>query len=164
MIAITLSALALVVSSYLAIGQWTAQRRANFTSAYLQLLGEYRSVRFQDNLLYIYHRLNAENDPQMGFLSLPDDVREKFYDVVYFFQQLAILHHMGIFDDFILAGTHRQVVRTWDSIAPFVLRQRELSGDGPSYLLRPLEKFAEEARRTDPELMDRILAKKRLRW
>jgi hypothetical protein len=162
-IAIVLSGLALVVSTYMAFRQWTAQRRESFTSAYLQLLSEYRSLRFQDNLQYIYQRLGIENDPQMGILGLPDDVREKFFDIAYFFQQVALLHRLRVFDDMILAGTHRQVVRVWDSIAPFVLRQRELSGHGNAYLLRILEMFAEEARQVDPEILNELLAKPQ-RW
>ncbi|MGI8334779.1 DUF4760 domain-containing protein [Actinomadura scrupuli] len=164
LIALVLSALALVSSSYLAMQQKSVQRRANFVPAYMQMLTELRSTGFHDHYQYVCTRLQAEHDPELGLSGLPEQARQAVYDVAYFFQGFAMLRLTRIIDDDTMVSMHVRVVRAWDAIAPYVEREREINGTSGLYLLRILEEYANDARRLPPDSVNMLIERHRKRW
>ncbi|MBB5079508.1 hypothetical protein [Nonomuraea endophytica] len=125
-VAIGLSVLALLSSVYFAFQQVTSMKRANYVPAYLALLDVFRSPTFHEHHRYVVQRLGAEHDPALGISGLPAEAQEAVYDVAFFLHNFVILERLGIIDDRYLMTLNDRVVRTWQAIAPFVHREREL--------------------------------------
>jgi hypothetical protein len=142
-IAIVLSAMALGVSTWLAVRQVFLSKKANHLPAYLDLLSDFRSREFNDHYLYVCEKLAREHKPDLGISGLPDDAREAVYDIAYYYQAFAILIFTRIVDeDVILALFHWRIIRVWESIAPYVTREREVSKASGAQILRLLEEYA----------------------
>jgi hypothetical protein len=154
-IAIALSAVALGVSTWLAVRQVLLSKRANHLPAYLELLSEFRSREFNDHYLYVCEKLAAEHDAKLGISGLPDNAREAVYDITYYYQAFVLLALTRIVDeDVVLAFFHWRIVRVWEAIAPYVAREREISQASGDQVLGLLEEYAvNHARRLSPESM-----------
>ncbi|MFF7230417.1 hypothetical protein [Streptomyces sioyaensis] len=156
-VATGLSVVALLVTLYSAVSHAGLQRRSNQLPAYVDLLADFRSVEFHDRYWFVTHRLLAEYDPALGLHGLPDDVRRQVYDVVYYYQNIAVLRLADILDDEMVALLRIRVVKLWEAVAPFVRREREVLGTDGWYLLRSLEEFAHDAQHMPHDTIDRLL-------
>jgi hypothetical protein len=142
-IAIALSIVALGISTWLAVRQVLLSERANHLPAYLTLLSEFRSREFNDHYLYVCERLRKEHDAALGISGLPAGAREAIYDVAYYYQMLAVLILTRIVsEDIVLAFFHWRIIRAWEAISPYVIREREISKASGSTVLRLLEEYA----------------------
>ncbi|MGW5446138.1 DUF4760 domain-containing protein [Streptomyces asiaticus] len=157
LVASGLSVVALLVTLYSAVSQAGLQRRSNQLPAYVDLLADFRSVEFHDRYWFVTQRLLAEHDPALGLSGLPDDARRQVYDIVYYYQNIAVLRLADIVDDEMVALLRIRVIKVWDAVAPFVFREREIMGTGGRYLLRGLEDFAHDARRMPHDIIDRLM-------
>ncbi|MGD1217050.1 hypothetical protein AB9Q10_01300 [Streptomyces krungchingensis] len=139
-VAIGLSVLALLSSTYFAFQQVSSMKRANYLPAYLALLDNFRSPTFHQHHRYVIQRLGVEHDPDHGISGLPAEAQEALYDVAFFLHNFVILKRLGIIDDRYLTTLNNRVVRTWEAIGPFVRRERELVP--LPHLLQILEDYA----------------------
>jgi len=102
-------------------------------------------------------------DPKSGISGLPDHAREAIYDIAYYYQIFASLISTGIVDEEVtLALIHGRVIKVWDAISPFVIREREITDATGRYLLQILEAFAARAEQVVVEPPTSVLA--RSRW
>ncbi|MET9900787.1 hypothetical protein [Streptomyces sp. NPDC006446] len=148
-VAISLSVLALLSSTYFAFQQVSSMKRANYLPAYLELLNEFRSATFHQHHWYITNRLAAEHDPDLGISGLPSEAQEAIYDVAFFLHNFVVLRRLGIIDDRYLMTLNNRVIRTWEAIGPFVRRERELVPI--PHLLQILEEYAALAAVVPPD-------------
>ncbi|KUO13826.1 hypothetical protein AQJ58_01730 [Streptomyces sp. DSM 15324] len=121
------------------------------------MLADFRSVEFHDRYQFVTQRLLAEYDPALGLSGLPDDVRRQVYDIVYYYQNIAVLRLADIVDDEMMALLRVRVVKVWAAVGPFVLREREVMGTGGQYLLRGLEDFASDAQDMPHDTVNRLM-------
>lgn len=142
LIAVVLSVLALASSVYLAAQQSALQRKANYLPAYIEMLGQFRSMEFNDHYRFVTQDLAGIHDPQLGLCRLPDDARAAVYDTAYYFQNFVALYLLGIIDDQIIATMHVRIVAIWNAVAPYVHRERETNPTTGPHLLLVLEVFA----------------------
>jgi hypothetical protein len=152
-----LSVVALVVTLYSAVSQTGLQRRSNRLPAYVDLLADFRSVEFHDRYWFVTQRLAAEYDPVLGLSGLPDDARRQVYDIVYYYQNIAVLRIADIVDDEMVALLRIRVIKVWAAVAPFVVCEREVMGAHGRYLLRGLEDFAHDAQHMPHDVIDHLL-------
>ncbi|MFI6014097.1 hypothetical protein ACIBAG_35745 [Streptomyces sp. NPDC051243] len=153
---VVVSVSALVISSWLARNQFTAQRHGNHVGPVLELLSEFRSLDFQRNYAFVRDEL-----PQLpsdnGISGLDEDVQRKIYDIGYFFQLWAVLAYLDIMDErFVNALLRRRYLEIWSALQPFVAKERELLGVPDSAVLSVLEDFVtrlEAAPRERPQLL-----------
>ena len=141
-VATILSVMALLSSIYIALEHRGLQKRANFVPAYMKMIDEFRSVEFQDRLLYVTTRLRSDHDPHLGISGLPDEVRRAVFDVGYFYQGVGMLRLQNILDEAIVPTLHVRGTQVWEAIAPYVEREREIQGLDNRYMLRILEEYA----------------------
>ncbi|MFI0964180.1 hypothetical protein ACH4S8_22615 [Streptomyces sp. NPDC021080] len=163
LVATGLSAVALFVTLCSAVSQAGLQRRSNQLPAYVDLLADFRSVEFHDRYWFVSRRLPVEYDPALGLSGLPEDVRRQVYDIVYYYQNIAVLRLVDIVDDEMTALLRSRVVSVWEAVAPFVLREREIMGAEGRQLLRGLEDLAHDAQRMPHALVDRLMRLSRTR-
>lgn len=145
-IALAMSGLAIITSTYVALKHEGLQKAANFVPAYTALLRQYQSMEFHDHYTYVTTRLRAENDPEAGMSGLPDEARRAVYDVAYFYQGFGVMYLLGVLDDEILPTMRPRSLKVWEAIEPYVQREREICGFNEVYVLRALEEFATETR------------------
>ncbi|HEY5832702.1 DUF4760 domain-containing protein [Streptomyces sp.] len=157
LVATGLSVVALIVTMYSATQQAVLLRRSNQLPAYVDLLADFRSVEFHDRYWFVTQRLSVEYDPVMGLSGLPDEVRREVYDVVYYYQNIAVLRLADIVDDEMVALLRIRVIKVWEAVAPFVERERAVMGTNGQYLLRSLEDFAHDARHMPHGAIDHLL-------
>lgn len=148
-VAIGLSVMALLSSTYFAFQQVSSMKRANYLPAYLALLNDFRSPTFHQHHRYVIQRLRAEHNPDHGISGLPAEAQEAIYDVAFFLHNFVILKRLGIIDDRYLTTLNDRVVRTWEAIGPFVQRERELVP--LPHLLQILEDHAATAATHPPD-------------
>ncbi|WP_040694355.1 DUF4760 domain-containing protein [Nocardia vinacea] len=158
-IAIVVSVATMITSTLIGFKQARLARDANQIPAVIDLLTEFRTVKFHDNYMKIVTQLDRQNPTGAGISDLPEDMREAVLDVGYYFQVLASLIALGILDEAsTMAMLHYRFVTIWDAIAPYVMVERSKPySDGHN--LSMLEFFAERARRipvgATPQLLNR---------
>ncbi|WP_043663330.1 hypothetical protein [Streptomyces xylophagus] len=148
-LAIGLSVLALLSSTYFAFQQVSSMKRANYLPAYLELLNHFRSATFHQHHWYIVNRLTTEHDPALGISGLPGEAQEAIYDVAFFLHNFVVLRRLDIIDDRYLITLNNRIIRTWEAIGPFVRRERELVPI--PHLLQILEDYAAVAALVSPD-------------
>jgi hypothetical protein len=142
-VAIILSAIALGISTLLAVRQVLLSERANHLPAYLNLLSAFRSREFNDHYIYVCEKLRKEHSAESGISGLPDSAREAVYDVAYYYQTLAVLILTRILSEYvILAFFHWRIIRVWEAISPYVIKEREMSEASGATVLKLLEEYA----------------------
>lgn len=160
-VAVLLAGLALASSTVLAIEQARLSRRANMIPAHVDLAAQFRSLEFNDHYQFVTTRLAAECDPQGGISGLSDEARAAVYDVAGLFQGIASLRVLDILDDRVLAIIKVRTVRVWESVAPFVLRERELQGTPGQQFWRLLEEFAADAAALPDDVVNLLIDRHR---
>jgi hypothetical protein len=129
--AVLISVLAAGLSTALAARQARFMRQANHLPVIMDLLNEFRSVEFNERYEYVCARLQQDHSPSEGVTGLPREARSAVYDVVYFYQLFATLVGLGILDEKpIIAVLNHRIVRVWQAVKPFALRERELDSAG----------------------------------
>ncbi|MFK4227619.1 hypothetical protein [Streptomyces sp. NPDC019890] len=144
-LAIILSVVALASSTYLAFYQTVLMRRANYLPVYVDLLTAFRSSEFHEQYRFVTEILPVEHDAQLGFSGLPDDAKKAAYNIAYYYQNFAVLRLIGIIDEEVIALLHLRIVKVWQSLEPFVRREREIMGTTGIPFMRVLEDFAADA-------------------
>jgi|GEM_PF-3214520 len=71
-VALVLSAVALGISTWLAVRQALQQKRATHLPAYLGMLSEFRSREFNDHYLYVCEKLSILSLVFPGFRIMPE--------------------------------------------------------------------------------------------
>ena len=160
-VAVILACLALASSTVLAVEQARLSRRANHIPAHFDLAAQFRSLEFNDHYQFVTTRLAAECDPHGGISGLSDEARAAVYDVAGLIQGIASLRVLDILDDRVLAVIKVRAVRVWESVAPFVLRERELQGTSGQYLWRLLEEFAADAAALPDDVVNSLIDQQR---
>jgi hypothetical protein len=155
--AVVLSIVALCSTTLTAVRQTVLMNRSNHLPAYLAMLDEFRSVEFNDHYLYVTEQLRSEHDPLLGLRDLPVRARGAIYDIGYFFQNFVALRRLEIVDDQILTSMNFRIIRVWQAIEPFILRERELMAADGMQLMEVLEYYARTAREVPPAAGWRLL-------
>ncbi|WP_051808112.1 DUF4760 domain-containing protein [Actinoplanes subtropicus] len=156
--ALVVSLLALVISAVFAARQVVLMRNANYVPVLIDLLSQFRSMEFNDNYRFICTRLPVEHDSVGGITGLPDDVREKIYDVAYYYQVFAALTALGVLQDqHIIVVLRDRIIHVWEAIEPFVLVERESAHHTGPFLFRNLEEFAKKAKEMPSTTVDRFM-------
>jgi hypothetical protein len=156
--ALAVSLLALIISAAFGARQIALMRNANYVPVLIDLLGQFRSLEFNDNYRYICTRLPVEHDPASGISGLPDDVRIKIYDIAYYYQLFAALAALRVVQyDHIILVLRDRIVQVWDAIEPFALAERESAQHTGPFLFRNLEEFASRAREMPSATVDRFM-------
>jgi hypothetical protein len=120
-------------------------------------LSEAISLR-SPHYLYVCEKLTKEHDPKSGISGLPDEARDAIYDIAYYYQIFASLIRTGIVDEETsLAFIRGRVIRVWEAISPYVIREREITAATGPHLLQILEDFAAHAQGTPTELPSAVL-------
>jgi hypothetical protein len=141
-LAIALSAAALLISSVLAMQQARLMFRANHIPIYMELFSQYRSVEFQEHCRFIVERLAQENvAEETGISGLPDEPRAAAYDVAGLFTEIATLRLLGAIDDRIDSMVQVRLLQVWRVLAPFVYAERKRLGTSNMFW-RSFEEFA----------------------
>ncbi|GAA4470895.1 hypothetical protein GCM10023170_088450 [Phytohabitans houttuyneae] len=144
--ALAVSFFAVALSAGFAARQILLMRNANYVPVLVDLLGQFRSMEFNDNYLYVCTRLQHEQDPAKGISGLPADVRAKIYDVAYFYQLFAALVALKVVkEQDIVAVLRDRIVHVWQAVEPFVHTERSSTVPTGPFLMRNLEEFAKRA-------------------
>jgi hypothetical protein len=160
-VAIVLSAVAFVTSTFIALQHQALQKAANFAPTYIQLLKQYQTIEFHDRYRYVTTKLKTEHDPKLGISGLPDDARRAVYDIAYFFQGYGMFRLLRILDDQVLPTMQPRILAVWEAIEPYVERERELHGFSGLYILRVLEEFVKDAKALPPGSLNAMLTRRR---
>lgn len=139
--AVSISVVALGMSTRLTSRQVAMQRHANYLPALMTLLGELRDARFHARYEYVINVLPS-HEPSLGLRGLPDEAKEAVYDVAYFFQLFAMLGSMQVVDEEMVGALlRRRVIDAWTAMAPFIRQERVLENT-PGEILLFFEDFA----------------------
>jgi hypothetical protein len=156
--ALAISLFALAISAAFAARQVALMRHANYVPILIDLLGQFRSLEFNNNYRYVCTRLAHDYDSAAGISGLPDDVRAKVYDVAYYYQLFAALAALRVVrDEHIVAVFRDRIINVWQEIEPFVHAERDISPSTGSFLLRQLEEFAKKAQQMPSSAVDRFM-------
>ncbi len=144
-IAIIVSFVTLVSSTYLAVRQARLQNRANHIDVFVQLMNEFRDVTFHDKFRYVVSELQIDHPPELGLgiFELPEPARGIVVNIAYYFQNCAAFIGHGLLDEErIVAMLHVRFISVWRAIEPYVLAERQKNLTTGKYLLTSLERLA----------------------
>lgn len=162
-LAIALSAAALLISSVLAMQQAGLMSRANHIPIYVDLFSQYRSVEFQEHCRLIVERLAQENvAEETGISGLPDEARAAVYDVAGLFAEIATLRLLGAIDRRIDVMVQVRLLQVWRVLAPFVYAERKRLGTSNMFW-RSLEEFAADVDRLPEGSINALIQRRRRR-
>lgn len=132
-IALSVSVLALTLSTALAVRQLRTTRAsgrdANHTQVLLRLNGEYRGDEFQESEEYVLDRLAAEHDPELGIDLLPAEARRHVRRVGHYYADYGMLAALPTVDSERIVGVvHYRVRAAWAALEPWVRAERRARG------------------------------------
>lgn len=157
--AIAISILALAVSTYLAVRQALAAKQANQIPVFVDLLREARSPEFRNRERSLWREL-GNYDQTKGFAGLPKERRDDAEVVCSYYSALAYCIAIGVVEhDLAVIPIHYRLLKTWESVYPFVIAEREIRGDGESFL-NLLEDFVAEARQTNTQSLEEEISRR----
>jgi hypothetical protein len=161
-VALSVSVLALTMSTLLAIRQLRTTRAAgqdsNHTQVLLRLNGEYRTDEFQASEEFVLERLAEEHDPGLGIGRLPSEARRHARRVGHYYADYGMLSALPTVDsDRIVGVVHFRVREAWVALEPYVRAERRERGSNSYW--RYFEHLACLAAVVDKE---RLLADQRL--
>jgi hypothetical protein len=134
------------------IASWLLARQAlklnqnsNHLPVVLDLLATQRTAEFLRKEKRLWDHLN-EYDEDLGFFELPEPIRSDAIEIALYYQSLGYVSEYGLADgELITIQAHYRMLRTWDTIKPFVQGERRLRG-GENTFLNSYELFAGHAR------------------
>jgi hypothetical protein len=132
--ALSVSVLALSVSTLMAVRQLRTTRASgqdsNHTQVLLRLNGEYRSDEFQESEEFVLDRLADEHDPALGIARLPSKARRHVRRVGHYYADYGMLAALPTVDsDRIVGVVHFRVREAWSVLEPYVLAERRARGN-----------------------------------
>ena len=133
-VAVSVSVLALTVSTLLAVRQLRTNRLSgqdtNHTQVLLSLNGEYRSDAFQASEEFVLDRLADEYDTELGIGRLPSEARRHVRRVGHYYADYGMLAALPTVDsDRIVGVVHFRVREAWSVLEPFVQAERRARGN-----------------------------------
>ena len=132
-IALSVSVLALTISTVLAVRQIRSTRAsgrdANHTQVLLRLNGEYRSDEFQESEEYVLEHLAEEHDPELGTSRLPSEARRHVRRVGHYYADYGMLATLPTVDSERIVGVvHFRVREAWAALEPWIRAERRSRG------------------------------------
>ncbi|GAB3276830.1 hypothetical protein [Kineosporia babensis] len=156
-IAVGISLLALAITVWLAFKQLSSERAAHHLGIVSDLLDDFRSSQFHDDHRFLAEELPRTYSPELGVAGLPEEVRERFYRVLYFYQKVALLTALGILSDRrFVQLLHQRMAWVWSGVKPHVEieRTRDLNGER---LLRGVQDLVESSEGLPVDPLERDL-------
>ncbi|MFI7194038.1 DUF4760 domain-containing protein [Nocardia nova] len=145
--ALVISIGSIVVSTAMAVRQQRLSRNANHIPTMSNLMAEFRSPPFHDAHRTVMAQ-PKQQAAEIGFSDLPDDQRDAFVNVVYFYQMIATQIAMGVLnEEVMLAQIRSRIVAVWDAVELYVQAERLNNPYGDKHMLSLLEYYAGRARR-----------------
>ena len=165
LLALVIAFMSLAIGSTISFRQARSARDANHIAVLVTQMNDFRERTFNEDHDYLCRSMGQHNSHN-GISGLPEDVRQKFYNVVYFYQILGVLIMLKTLSrNDIITIYQRRVVELWNSLEPFVKSERRLNGDEHGDLLANFQAFAEAAMDFRPNslrlLIDRNLRRRR---
>ena len=148
-ITLVIALAALAVSSLFAIRQIGTARNANQLLVVNEILREFWSSKFRHQEELLWDKIKDQGE-DVAYSQLPDNLREAADNVCSTYLMLAHVVSLRMVDRklAILPISYR-VVRTWEAVSPFVVRERKLRGPEGSFFFSVLESFVEFIKRQD---------------
>jgi hypothetical protein len=151
--------IALAVSSYFAVRQNLAAKRANQTPIFIDLFKDARNPEFRDREQSLWQNLK-KHDPALGFSGLPKEQRHNIDIVCTFYSTLAYCVSIGIAEaNIAVIPIHYRLLKTWETVYPFVVGERKVRNDGGSFLAL-LENFVAEAKLIDIRSLEKEVSRR----
>jgi hypothetical protein len=146
--ALIISLAALAVSSFLAIRQIGTARNTNQLAVVNETLREFWSPNFRHQEELLWDKLKDQGE-DVAYSQLPGNLREAADSVCSVYLMLAYVVSVRIVDwKLAILPISYRVVRTWEAVSPFVVRERKLRGHEVSFF-GVLESFVEFIKRQD---------------
>lgn len=156
--AIAASVIALTMSSVLAIRQHLLIRQQNQIPVFVDLLREARTPEFRHRERRIWDELPTF-ESGAGFGGLSDDIRDDAEVVFSYYSTLAYCVAIGVVNpDMAVVPVHYRLLKTWDTLHPFVLAERDARGDGDSFL-NLLEDLVAQAKASDMKVVEERISR-----
>ncbi|MCZ7458917.1 DUF4760 domain-containing protein [Streptomyces sp. WMMC940] len=128
LLAVLLSAVALVTSIAVSRRQLRLAQNSNVLPIILQLFKETRDPDFSRAIEYISHDLAREYPPDNGYRRLPPEVRKHVRRIGLFYDDVGKLVAFGVVDERLVIGSYGvNIVAMWDALSPYIHRERALS-------------------------------------
>ncbi len=140
---LVISLAALAVSSFFAIRQIGTARNANQLPVVNEILRKFWSPEFRHQEEFLWDELKDQGE-DVAYSRLPVDLREAADNICSTYLMLAYVVSLRIVDQKLaILPIHYRVVRTWEAVSPFVVRERKLRGREDSFfsLLESLVEF-----------------------
>jgi hypothetical protein len=160
--ALVASFASLVIATVIALRQARIAHRANQLPVLLDLIYQQRSLSFRKSEEKLWDDL-PRCDPSAGLGGLREESRDRLFEVALLYQHLAYMIGLGIIDrEVAILPMHYRMIRTWDTLAPFVQHERGVRND-PYGFMNAFEYLAESVRREDVVKLTQRMGKKILR-
>lgn len=155
-LALVISLAALATSAFFAIRQIGTARNANQLPVMNEILRRFFSPKFRYQEELLWDNLKDQGE-DVAYSQLPDNLRKAADSVCSVYLMLAYVVSLKIVDRrlAILPISYR-VVRTWEAVSPFVVRERKLREHEVSFF-GLLESFVEFIKRQDLQSIDKEL-------
>jgi hypothetical protein len=133
-VALSVSMLALTMSTVLAVRQLRTTRAtgqdSNHTQVLLRLNGEYRTDEFQASEEFVLDRLADTHDPELGIGRLPSEARRHVRRVGHYYADYGMLAALPTVDsDRIVGVVHFRVREAWAALEPYTRAERRIRGN-----------------------------------
>jgi hypothetical protein len=148
---LVLSVLALFVSVAIAVRQLRAAHNSNSISVMLELFGEYRSPEMLQARTVVLERLPSlkRHETELGWASLPTDVRDSALRTSHFFDNVGILVANDLIPpDPMIAFFGGSALNCWERMLPYISEERAKWGT-PLYQAY-FELFVSMTKKRDP--------------
>ncbi|MDQ7808422.1 hypothetical protein Q5425_32210 [Amycolatopsis sp. A133] len=156
--AIVASLLALTMSSLLAIRQHLLIKQQNQIPVFVDLLREARTPEFRHRERRVWNELPTFSS-ESGFGGLSDEIRDDAEVVFSYYSTLAYCVAIGVVNpDMAVVPVHYRLLKTWDTLHPFVLAEREARDDGDSFL-NLLEDLVTQAKASDMRAVEERISR-----
>lgn len=160
LVALALSTAALVVGSLIAHRQVKSVRDTNHIMVLISQMNEFRTRKFNEDHDYVCDRLAAEHNSHKGVSELPQEAKDAFYNITYFYQILGVLVLLGTLDrDDVVTLYQRRLKMLWAAAEPFIKAERRRRPENEG-LLKNLESLAEAASKLPDGSLNRLIERK----
>ncbi|MEV0178429.1 hypothetical protein AB0I54_03850 [Streptomyces sp. NPDC050625] len=127
-LALAISVLSLVVSSFVSARQLQLANNSNLLPVVVELFRETRQPDFSRAIEYIKSDLAREHSPEFGYRRLPDEPLRHVRRVSLFYDDVGKLVAHGVVDERLIIGSYGpNIINMWNVLAPYIYRERELT-------------------------------------
>jgi hypothetical protein len=154
---LTLSVLATLVSSLIAVRQSKLMRHTNLVPVVVDMFRDFRDPEFKVHMGYVQHSLWKEYDhATAGTSELGEEARSHVAPVMNFFNTIGLLVAQGVIDGSVPSSSMGgSILRAWSRIGPFIRTERAHRKD-PNYSIY-FEDLAVRALRLPPSKLKKRL-------